>query len=175
LGVPGWRVLEIGSGPCLLTGLLMHNYGSKHILVDLPEQIAVGFALLSEFWPHKRFLLPHEVENLKKTAAEKNAVFLTPAQLSLLHELEFDVAINTLSFQEMSAETIEEYFSVIRRHLTPNGVFYCANRISKRNVHDGTTAEFSNIHGTRMISFYSTGYEIGSRCVRNPSRMCRAS
>jgi putative sugar O-methyltransferase len=141
--VAGWRVLEIGSGPCLLTGLLMHNYGSKHMLVDLPEQIAVGFALLSEFWPHKRFLLPHEIENLKKAAAENDAVFLTPTQLPLPHALQFDVAINTFSFQEMSPETIAQYFSLIRRHLTPDGVFYCANRRSKRNPHDDTIAEFA--------------------------------
>jgi putative sugar O-methyltransferase len=141
--VPGWRVLEIGSGPCLLAGLLMHGYGSKHVLVDLPEQIAVGFSLLSEFWPHKRFLLPHEVEDPKRAAAENDAVFLTPAQLPLVHALQFDVAINTFSFQEMSPETIAQYFSLIRRHLTPDGVFYCANRRSKRNPHDDTIAEFA--------------------------------
>jgi hypothetical protein len=141
---PVWRVLEIGSGPAMVAGLMMEAYGSRHVLIDLPEQIAVGFSLLSEFWPHKRILLPHEVIDVRHASNDYDTIFLTPGQLPLLGDRCFDIAVNMFSFQEMSSETIREYFSLIRQRLVTGGVFYCANRITKPNPHDGTMSEFAS-------------------------------
>lgn len=140
---PVWRVLEIGSGPAILAGLMMDAYGSRHVLVDLPEEIVVGFSFLSEFWQHKRILLPHEATSLGREDEKYDAVFLTPEQLPLLSDRRFDVAVNMFSFQEMSYETIGQYFSLIRERLAPGGIFYCANRMKKPNPHDGTVIEFA--------------------------------
>ncbi len=137
------KVLEIGSGSAILAGLMMHELGSRHVLVDLPEQAIMGFALLSEFFPDKRIILPHELSDTGKLFDDVDVAFITPEQLNLLEQEKFDVAININSFQEMSSASISEYFGVIRRHLKPEGIFFCRNRVSKQNPDDGTVAEFS--------------------------------
>jgi hypothetical protein len=77
-------------------------------------------------------------------ALDHDIAFITPEQLELLEGHTFGVAVNMFSFGEMSAETVKEYFTLIRQCLIPGGIFYCANRISKFNPHDGTTSEFAS-------------------------------
>lgn len=137
-----WDVLEIGSGPSILTAVLRTRFGSRHVNVDLPEQIAVGFSLLSEFLPQARILLPHELE--AQPGADFDVVFVTPEQLPWVAQRRFDVAANMFSFGEMSAATVEEYFSLLRCVLQPDGVFYCANRVSKHSPNDGATSAFAS-------------------------------
>jgi len=135
-------VLEIGSGPAILAGLMGHCLRSRHVLIDLPEQIVVGFSMLCEFFPEQKILLPNEVVAFESLPHDPDIVFLTPEQTECLEGERFDVAVNMFSFGEMSYETIGEYFALIRRTLKPGGIFYCANRVSKFNPHDGTTSDF---------------------------------
>jgi len=137
------KVLEIGSGPAMLAGLMMHVLGSRHVLVDLPEQAVVGFSFLSEFFPNKRVLLPNELAEAGALCDDADVVFITPEQLDWLNQKQFDIAINMFSFQEMSYSTINEYLELIRTHLKFEGIFYCVNRVSKFNGLDGTTSEFA--------------------------------
>ena len=55
-----------------------------------------------------------------------------------------DYLVGHFSFGEMSYQTIGEYFTLIRKILRPGGIFYCANRVSKINPHDGTVSDFSS-------------------------------
>ena len=137
------RVLEIGSGPAILAGLMMHFLGTRHVLVDLPEQAIVGFSFLSEFFPEKQALLPNEMAKANVLRDDADVVFVTPEQVGLLDKRQFDVAVNMFSFQEMSYSTIGEYFDLIRNCLKPEGIFYCMNRVSKVNPSDGTSSDFA--------------------------------
>jgi len=138
------HVLQIGSGSAILPGLMTHALGSRHVLVDLPEQAAVGFSVLSEIFPNLRVLLPNELVMGETNIEDADIVFITPEQLDWLEQKEFEVAVNMFSFQEMSHDTISEYFELIRTHLKPGGIFYCMNRALKRNYDDYSTSEFAN-------------------------------
>jgi len=137
-----WDVLEIGSGSAIFTAVLRTQWGGRYVNIDLPEQIAVGFSMLSEFLPEARVLLPHEVDEWGDEPFD--VAFITPEQLSWVEGRKFDVAANMFSFGEMSADAVEEYFGLLRRLLRPDGIFYCANRIAKSNLNDGTIRKFDN-------------------------------
>ncbi|MBI2357459.1 MAG: hypothetical protein HYV04_00825 [Deltaproteobacteria bacterium] len=89
-------------------------------------------------------ILPNEVAAFESLPPDPDIVFLTPEQAAFLDAERFDVAVNMFSFAEMSCETVGEYFALIRRTLKPWGIFYCANRVSKFNPHDGTTSDFES-------------------------------
>lgn len=142
-GATPMSVVEIGSGSAILTGLLGACCRSRHILIDLPEQIVIGFSMLSEFFPEQRTVLPNEIATRGALPSEYDIVFLTPEQVFVVKDCVFDVAVNMFPFGEMSYSTIDEYFSFLRRHLAADGIFYCANRVAKANPHDDTTIEFA--------------------------------
>ena len=168
------RVIEIGSGPAILCGFMTHKFGTKHVLIDLPEQIAVGFAFLSEFFPEKKILLPHEIDTHKFRGAETDIIFITPEQLNILKDSKFDVGVNIFSFQEMSYKTIDEYFALLRSCMNPDGVFYCMNRIDKWNKYDGTLCEFAKYPWREKDEILSDasfdGYVAGAKLCPRPYR-----
>lgn len=135
------RVLEIGSGPAILAGMMQHVLRSQHTLIDLPEQAVVGFTFLSECFPKTTVRMPHE--STSATQPKPDITILTPEQTAALEPQSFDVAINMFSFQEMSYEAVNEYLRLIRMALVPDGIVYCLNRVMKGNKHDATTMEFA--------------------------------
>ncbi len=136
------NVLEIGSGPAILAGLMMYKMNTFHILVDLPEQIVTGFSFLSQYFPEKKILLPDEVSKNNIDSSNADVIFITPEQMNLIKNAKFDITVNMFSFQEMSYDAINEYFKFIRAHSVKNNMLYCINRISKLSVHDNIKIEF---------------------------------
>ena len=50
-----------------------------------------------------------------------------------------DLAINTMSFQEMKKIDIELYFDFLRKVVKTENLFYCVNAVEKPMIYDGET------------------------------------
>lgn len=136
-GVPPKTVALIGDGQGIL-GALIRRYlpGVRLYCIDLPKilvfqvrthQLAdpqATMALLSEDVPVQTadvtFVLPQRIERV-------------PDQI--------DCAINVVSMQEMTAYSIQAYFTFLRRRSTPSSRFYCVNRL-RREMPGGEVSSF---------------------------------
>jgi hypothetical protein len=87
---------------------------------------------------------PASVHALSGTAEAVGAdfVYCSSDTIDSIALLEFDVAVNVASMQEMTPATVAAYFLMLRRQLRPANLFYCCNREFKR-LPDGQTSVFS--------------------------------
>ena len=60
----------------------------------------------------------------------------------MLDSLDFDIAVNVASMQEMAPATVAAYFTFLRQRLRRANLFYCCNRESKR-LAGGDLSEFA--------------------------------
>jgi len=126
-------VLEIGGGNGNFTSILYHDWAPlRVILVDLPETLAIAIPFLSSLFPEAKIIMPHEVK------ADKGALsgtfdfaFLTVDQLEIIADNSVELAINCHSFQEMTGEQIEQYFTLVQRVCREEAFFFVANRVEK--------------------------------------------
>ncbi len=132
------RVLMIGDGLGVLASLFRSVFAqSTLVLVD------IGKSLLFQAYYCQR--AHPECSHLAVDVAEDwvNADFAyCPAEhLHLLDAVEFDVAVNIASMQEMNADSVSRYFVFLRSHLKSENLFYCCNREYKK-MPGGEVAEF---------------------------------
>jgi putative sugar O-methyltransferase len=140
------RILEIGSGYGALTAKLRRiDAGSRFVLIDLPETLAVQHWYLSFAMPGARLIGYQEYCNLGMQSALEQAdvLLLPPAVIGELPAGIFDAAINIRSFAEMTISYVEFYVSQIERVLKERGTFYCVNRVVKNT--SGDTIRIGNI------------------------------
>jgi hypothetical protein len=112
------------------------------VLVDLPEVLNLGFAMLSYYARDCDIVLPNEIEEGGESVWQKDFVLLCPEQVNLIPTGVVDCAINCSSFQEMTYPLIESYFKLIDRCLRDGGLFYCLNEERFGRHPDGTVVEF---------------------------------
>jgi putative sugar O-methyltransferase len=128
------RILEIGGGYGALTAKLHRiDTGSRFVLVDLPETLAIQHWYLSFAMPGARLIGYQEYCNLgtRSALAQADILLLPPAVIGELPAGIFDAVINIRSFAEMTTRYVEFYVPEIERVLKENGTFYCVNRIKK--------------------------------------------
>lgn len=125
------RYLEIGAGSGYLAALMRALHEFRVAIVDLPEIIPFSYLYLTRIFPEASVRLPHEVRSAGKFPAEAELVFLTPDQIDLIPDRSIDLAVNSASFGEMLPQQIAKYFSLLRRSLTPRGLFFTSNRVEK--------------------------------------------
>jgi putative sugar O-methyltransferase len=135
-------VLEIGPGSALLAISLNRLFRCRFILVDLPEVLNLGFAMLSYYAQDSEIVLPNEVDEHGESVWQKDFVLLCPEQVNLIPRGVLDCAINCSSFQEMTYPLIKSYFELIDRCLRDGGLFYCLNEERFTRHPDGTVVEF---------------------------------
>ena len=84
-------------------------------------------------FPSSSYLLPNEAnqDNIKNNY---DFIFLNNNQVSFLNLNTFDLAFNTMSFQEMSNGSIKLYFNLLRRILKKDNIFYCLNAVEKEMI-----------------------------------------
>ena len=56
---------------------------------------------------------------------------MTNEQTKIIPENFIDLAVNTMSFQEMRIVDIQNYFKLLRRILKQENLFYCVNAVEK--------------------------------------------
>jgi SAM-dependent methyltransferase len=122
------RVLEIGAG---YGGLVLHLSRILptccYVIIDLPETLIYSAAYLSLHAPEKRLWLYEPGSKLTREEwAEFDFVLLPNYRLDDLDGVEFDLAINVASMQEMRVDQAKRYLDFLAASL--RGVFYSCNR-----------------------------------------------
>lgn len=135
------KVVEIGGGSCVNAALMIGAYSCKYTIIDLPETIPAGFALLKSVFPTLRIALPHVVhdhlqagENLGTLFENYDVLFMLPYQSDAIASDQMDCAFNVSSFQEMEINVVNAYLSLLRRILKPGGLLLLENLKVSREV-----------------------------------------
>jgi putative sugar O-methyltransferase len=124
-------IVEIGAGNGNLASLLHYSIpGSRYIIVDLPETLALSIAFVSDLFPKAKVLMPNEARN-NNIYGNYDFVFLTTDQTDLIKESSIDLFINVCSFMEMTHKQIAEYFQLIQRGAKNGAHFYTVNDVDK--------------------------------------------
>ena len=107
--------------------------GSRFVLIDLPETLAIQHWYLSFAMPGARLIGYQEYRKLGIQSAleQANVLLLPPAVICELPAGIFDVAINIRSFAEMNRNYVGFYISETQRVLNNHGTVYCVNNIQK--------------------------------------------
>lgn len=102
-------VLEIGAGYGLLAASLLRAFpGIQYRIVDLPSSLALSACYLT-------------------SRGHSGVQFALSTQLDRFDGKPIDLAINTLSFGEMPAATVDVYGAFIARNLAPGGRLFEQN------------------------------------------------
>lgn len=121
-------LLMIGDGLGLLSGLIKQAYpDATLVLVDIGRTL-----LFQAYYCQKGF--PTAIHARAESVADPgdaDFVYCPAEELAHLERFRYDVAVNIASMQEMNTQTIERYFSLLRRRSRRDNVFYCCNRESK--------------------------------------------
>ena len=129
------NILEIGAGPGSLTRFTKKlNPTRKFTLIDLSFNLPFSFLNLAYNFPNSTFRLPNEM--IKKFDESVDFNFVSSSQIDLLPNSFYDAGINTMSFQEMRTNDIEEYFLLLRRVLKKENIFFCLNAVEKPMIFD---------------------------------------
>ena len=125
-GISNPRILEIGGGLGGIAYLLKSYYGSSctYYVVDLPE------GLFIQEWYLKNVIPQVESAN-KLTANTCNFIefgfnYINGYVLDS-QKINFDIAINIDSMQEMNAKAVGSYIKYIESNIAKNGIFYFQN------------------------------------------------
>jgi hypothetical protein len=136
INFPYQFVLEIGPGPGNLLRLIKsYHSNAKIVIVDLPTSIPYSFCHLAHVFPNATFCLPNEIDSRTRPLSTDFS-FLTPAQSGEIPNSSIDLAINTMSFQEMRPSVIHQYFVTLRNILKERNLFYCVNAVQKPMTFD---------------------------------------
>ena len=171
-------IIEIGPGIGSLSRLIKSQYTKANFLfIDLPTSIPFSFLNLIVRYPKSNFCLPNEIYENKDLS---NIEFLFLANNQKLPKLDFkyDLAINTMSFQEMNFKEIEKYFELIRKILTKENLFYCLNAVEKimTTNHKEESIKFSEYPWSKNdIDYFYQLSEVESGRTKKPffEKACR--
>jgi len=134
------RILVIGDGSGILSGLLKAMYPDcSLVLVDIGKSLFYQAHHCQKANPEMNHMLVEKDTDL----SQADFLYCPTENLHMLEKLDFDVAVNIASMQEMNTATIVRYFDFLRRRLKTNNLFYCCNRESKTLV-GGEVSEFYN-------------------------------
>lgn len=133
-------VLVIGDGYGVFSSLFKTRYPEATIvLVDLGKTLFFQAFYCQKAHPQRiHTFAPDCVEG-----EEKDFIYCPADALDALDGFRFDLAINVCSMQEMDYEAIQKYFSLMRRTLRAENLFYCCNRQSKI-LPDGEVIKFAS-------------------------------
>jgi len=155
-------ILEIGPGSGNLQRLIKkYNPDSRSILIDLPSSIPYSFLHLMNRFPESKFLLPNEI-NSSDNLSDYDFSFLTNNQTDFIPKDSIDLAINTMSFQEMRKVDVEKYFMLLRSVLKNENLFYCVNAVEKVMTFDGVNTPIRFSEFPWLENDYDYKYELSS-------------
>lgn len=162
-------VLEIGPGYGGLAYYLACIYpNSRFVLVDLPESLIFSGIYLAGIFGEGAVSMIQRPDDLTHPSRfERSRFTLVPSHfLSEMTSLPFrtDLAINTLSFSEMSEAQVSAYSRLISRSLAPSAVFFEQN-LDNRN-HGGILAE------STIRKHFKFGRRLRSKTLRE---LCRGT
>jgi len=128
------EILMIGDGYGILAGLIKLRYPRcKLYLIDIMPALAFQAIVLGAWLKEAEFSLMISGERRQCFLPSRGAdvTFCHAGALGKLRGKGYDLAINVAGMQEMNKISIRRYFTFLRRHLKPDGLFYCCNREEK--------------------------------------------
>ena len=143
------KILEIGPGYGEFANLFISLNISRQVqydLIDLKENLQYSEIYLNEIYGN-----------------DKNIQFnFIPADLTSKTDSEYDLIINTYSFQEMMLDVVKDYFGLISQKMTDNSFFFSINTSFKWDVKDYSYYDyhkyFKNICSYSLFSIHNTFY-----------------
>jgi len=140
-------ICEIGGGFGSLARIIINNYETKYILMDLPEANLLSTFYLKEHFPKKKFYLYNNyLEDPLLKNLDNFDIFILPPWCEFEKSIKIDCFINTRSMMEMSKNVIKKYFDLIHAHISSNGFFLNINKYKYNlNVSDLSTSVEENI------------------------------
>jgi putative sugar O-methyltransferase len=125
------RILEIGAGYGQVAFQLFdHLTIRSYVVCDLPENLFLSSFYLQANFPSKK---AHFVRDGASPDQAADFIFLIPPYIKSLPG-PFDLVINSYSFQEMTRDSVRNYFHFVSRTLAPDGIFYSLNSHGKSGV-----------------------------------------
>ena len=125
------RILEIGGGYGGLAFFLMKLLGKvDYTIVDLPESLAFSYLYLSTLRPAVKHRLVATADQPIEATGAPGFTYVANflADRLVVGARPFDLAINTLSMNEMTPEQIDHYGGRIAELLAPGAVFFDQNQ-----------------------------------------------
>ena len=128
-------ICEIGGGYGHLSKLLIKNFKSKILLIDLPETNYLSSYYLMENFKDLKFLLYSNIKSdyVDSDIINKYDVIIVPPWVKI-QNIQLDLFINIRSMMEMNLETINDYFNLIQKSTKKEGYFVNINRYLKNTV-----------------------------------------
>ncbi len=108
------------------------------MFVDIGQTLLFQLVHCQKAHPKKK----HVLVGAGGDSARADFLYCPSDQLHLLDSLDFDIAVNVASMQEMAPATVAAYFTFLRQRLRRANLFYCCNRESKR-LAGGELSEFA--------------------------------
>lgn len=141
------NTLIIGDGFGTLTSIMLMNNLSKTIfLVNLRKTLLVDLLYLKKVIGSERFdkevVMISTPNDLKKIKSDIRIVAIEAENYDIISQINKDLVINIVSFQEMDMEVINNYLKYIYSQKTPF-YFYLCNRENKC-LPDGSLISFKN-------------------------------
>lgn len=106
-------VMEIGSGYGGSAEVYVKTFPNiAYFNFDIPPQLYVAQQYLSSVFPKEVYTYEHFLSN-EKMEPEKYRIFCLPAwALESISDINFDLLINSASFQEMEPDIVKNYYNV---------------------------------------------------------------
>lgn len=133
------RFLMIGDGFGLLAAMVKARWPDANVvMVDLGQTL-----LFQAFHLQQSHAAPvtHALAG-DNEAANADFVYCPSDRREAIASMNFDVAVNVASMQEMDPSTVASYFDFFRQRLKTANLFYCCNRSWKR-LPDGQVSALS--------------------------------
>lgn len=128
-------VFEIGAGYGLLAYSLLSRLpsGTKYIIIDIPPILALSATGLAILRPDLRQFHASKPVDVASETQRADLIFLPHYVLDrLVNVPSINLALNTMSFQEMAEENIASYGDFLGKHL--DGILYSENM--RRHPHN---------------------------------------
>lgn len=126
------RILEIGSGHGALAHAIMSIFEGRieYVCCDLPSSLQYAAIYLGHFAARSKVVTLDDC-SVNEMRGRSGCTFVPNYLLDKVvnTEMPIDVAINTMSMPEMSADQVDYYCRVMANSFSKNGFFYEANNV----------------------------------------------
>lgn len=138
------NICIIGDGQANFTSIaLQSNFFNKIISVNLPEVLLSDWELIKKLnFQETTAVARSESDCQEFFKSTKRFAMIQASECNVLSAKPIDIFINIASFGEMKAETVANYFEIIKSS-TKGAALYCCNRREKRLI-GGEILRFSD-------------------------------
>lgn len=121
---------------------------ATYVIIDHPEALLLSCIYLSSLHPDKKIYIycEEDFDKVKYRLKEFDFVLLPPAITKMFNFKNIDIAINMLSFEDMSSEQISQYLNWL--HMSNVGLIYSHNRV--KSPHNNQLSNVQDLMKSRF-------------------------